>query len=151
MMKIPLLLHLLGVVVWIGGMFFAYMILRPVAVQLLEPALRLKLWQEVFSRFFPWVFLAVGLILASGFYMITQMGGFANVGLSIHLMLAIGLLMTLIFFYVVFSVFSKLRNHIAKEEWPSAGDALGRIRWLIGFNLILGIATITVALLGRSV
>lgn len=150
-MKIPLLLHLLGVVVWIGGMFFAYMILRPVAVQLLEPALRLKLWQEVFSRFFPWVFLAVGLILASGFYMIMQMGGFANVGLSIHLMLAIGLLMTLIFFYVVFSVFSKLRNHIAKEEWLSAGDALGRIRWLIGFNLILGIATITVALLGRSV
>lgn len=150
-MKIPLLLHLLGIVIWVGGMFFAYMALRPAAVQVLEPPMRLKLWRGVFSRFFPWVFLSVGLILASGLYMVMQMGGFAAVGLYIHLMFALGLLMMLIFIYVFFSAFKKLNNHVVREEWPSAGAALGQIRLLIGLNLILGIVTITVAVLGGSI
>lgn len=147
-MKIPLLLHLLGVIIWVGGMFFAYMALRPVAAQLLEPPVRLKLWCGVFGRFFPWVFLSVGFILASGLYMVMQMGGFKSVGLSIHLMFALGLVMVLIFIYVVFSAFKQLNSHVAREEWPLAGAALGRIRQLIGFNLILGIATIIIAVLG---
>lgn len=150
-MKIPLFLHLLGVVIWVGGMFFAYMALRPTAAQLLEPPVRLKLWQGVFSRFFPWVFVSVGLILASGLYMVMQMGGFTAVGLYIHLMFALGLLMMLIFIYVFFSAFKKLNYHVDRKEWPSAGVALGKIRLLIGINLILGIVTITVAVLGGSI
>ncbi|SDY07773.1 CopD family protein [Nitrosomonas sp. Nm58] len=150
-MKIPLFLHLLGVIVWVGGMFFAYWVLRPIAAQLLEPPIRLKLWSGVFSRFFPWVFLSVGFILASGLYMVMQMGGFAAVGLYIHFMFALGLLMMLIFIYVFFSAFKKLNYHVAREEWPSAGATLGKIRLLIGLNLILGVVTITVAVLGGSV
>ncbi|SDG91060.1 CopD family protein [Nitrosomonas sp. Nm132] len=149
-MKIPLFLHLLGVIVWVGGMFFAYWVLRPIAAQLLEPPIRLKLWSGVFSRFFPWVFLSAGFILASGLYMVMQMGGFAAVDLYIHFMFALGLLMMLIFIYVFFSAFKKLNYHVAREEWPSAGTALGQIRLLIGLNLILGVVTITVAVLGGS-
>lgn len=149
-MKILLLLHLLGVVIWVGGMFFAYMVLRPIAAQLLEAPIRLRLWCGVFSQFFPWVFLSVGFILVSGLYMVVQMGGVANVGSSIHLMFALGLLMMLIFIYVVFSLFKKLNYHVVRGEWPAAGIALGRIRLLIGINLILGIATITIAVLGGS-
>lgn len=150
-MKILLLLHLLGVVIWVGGMFFAYMVLRPIAAQVLEAPIRLRLWCGVFSRFFPWVFLSVGFILISGLYMVMQMGGFANVGSSIHLMFALGLLMMLIFIYVIFSLFKKLNYHVVRGEWPAAGVALGQIRLLIGINLILGIATITIAVLGGSV
>lgn len=150
-MKIPLFLHLLGVVIWVGGMFFAYVALRPIAAQLLEPPVRLKLWRGVFSRFFPWVFLSVGFILASGLFMVMQMGGFAIVALHIHLMFALGLLMMLIFAFVFFSAFKKLGYHVAREEWPAAGSALGQIRKLIGLNLLLGILTITIAVLGGSV
>lgn len=150
-MKILLLLHILGVVIWVGGMFFAYMVLRPIAAQLLESPIRLRLWCAVFSRFFSWVFLSAGLILVSGLYMVIQMGGFASVGSSIHLMFALGMLMMLIFIYVVFSAFKKLNYHVVRGEWPSAGAALGRIRILIGVNLMLGIATITVAVLGGSI
>jgi len=37
-------LHILGAVIWVGGMFFAYMALRPAIVETLEPPFRLKLW-----------------------------------------------------------------------------------------------------------
>ena len=53
------LLHLLSVLIWVGGMFFAYMILRPAAVEVLEPPPRLRLWANVFGRFFPWVWASV--------------------------------------------------------------------------------------------
>lgn len=42
-MKLPsflLFLHLAGVVLWVGGMFFAYVCLRPTAVKLFEPPQR---------------------------------------------------------------------------------------------------------------
>ena len=63
-------LHLLSVVVWVGGMFFAHQCLRPVAAGQLEPPQRLRLWVGVFGRFFPWVWISVVLILASGYGMV---------------------------------------------------------------------------------
>ena len=49
-MSIALSLHVLFVVIWVGGMFFAYMALRPAAVNTLEPPLRLTLWKSVFRK-----------------------------------------------------------------------------------------------------
>ena len=77
-MGIALLLHLLGVVVWVGGMFFAYMALRPVAATVLEPPQRLSLWAGVFAKFFPWVWLSIALILGSGLYMWMALGGVSS-------------------------------------------------------------------------
>ena len=64
---IPMLLfvHIVGVVIWVGGMFFAYVCLRPAATKILEQPLRLTLWKAVFDRFFPAVWAAVFLILLS--------------------------------------------------------------------------------------
>ncbi len=47
-------LHAVAATIWVGGMFFAYMILRP-ALGYLEGPDRLRIWQEVFQHFFPWV------------------------------------------------------------------------------------------------
>ena len=44
-----LTLHLLAAVIWVGGMFFAYACLRPVAASLFEPPQRLTLWRSVFA------------------------------------------------------------------------------------------------------
>ena len=46
-------LHILAAVLWVGGMFFAHQVLRPVAATQFEPPARLKMWVGVFSRFFP--------------------------------------------------------------------------------------------------
>ena len=52
MLSVLATLHLLGVVVWVGGMFFAHMALRPAATELLEPPQRLPLLQATLMRFF---------------------------------------------------------------------------------------------------
>jgi hypothetical protein len=45
-------LHVLAALIWVGGMFFAWLILRPAAVSALTGPARLTLWLEVFRRFF---------------------------------------------------------------------------------------------------
>lgn len=148
-MKFWLFLHLISVVIWVGGMFFAYMALRPAAVEVLQPPLRLPLWAATFKRFFPWVWLSVGLILLSGLLMIRLMGGMAAVSLYVHIMFAVGLLMMAIFAHVFFAPFKRLRQGVAAQDWPAAGAALGQIRMLVGVNLGLGLVNIAIASLGH--
>ena len=147
-MKIGIFFHLLGVVVWVGGMFFAYMALRPAAAQILDPPPRLRLWNGTFARFFPWVWVSVALILASGFHLISLLGGFAALRLHVHAMLGLGILMTTIFLVVVFVPYRRLSRFVAAEDWKAAGGALAQIRRLVGINLALGLVTIAVATVG---
>lgn len=147
--RITLLLHVLSVVVWVGGMFFAYVALRPAAVQTLEPPQRLTLWEAVFSRFFPWVWLTIVALLASGLYLIAAYGGFGVAGLHIHAMLALGSIMMLIFAFVYFVRYPRLRRGVAAQEWKAAASALAHIRVLIGVNLSIGIVVIFIAILGK--
>src|SRR5258706_6537982 len=123
MMRVALRLHLLGVTVWVGGMFFAYVCLRPATVKLLEPAQRLPLWGAVLTRFFCWVWLAVAGILGSGIVLWMMLGGHTAPQYA-HLMAAVGVLMMLIFGHVQFSPVIRLRRHVALKEWPQAGAAL---------------------------
>jgi uncharacterized membrane protein len=149
-MFIAITLHLLAVVIWVGGMFFAYMALRPVAAALLEPPLRLPLWSQTFARFFPWVWAAVILLPVTGYWMILKVfGGFANLALYIHIMQGVGILMTLIFLHVYFAPYPRLKRAVAAGDFAAAGKQLATIRKLIGINLILGLALIIVASSGR--
>lgn len=147
-MDIARWLHLLGVAVWVGGMFFAYMALRPAAVAVLEPPLRLPLWHQALNRFFRWVWLAVALILGSGLHMIAVLGGQGAPGYA-WVMLAIGVAMMLIFAHVFFAPYRRLGRAVAAADWKAGGAALGQIRKLVGLNLVLGLITITVATVGK--
>ncbi len=145
-MNIAIPLHVLAVVIWVGGMFFAHQCLRPVAASQLEPPVRLRLWVGVFGRFFPWVWGCVIAILASGLWMIFSVyGGMAGVALHVHLMLGMGLVMMGVFSYVFFVPYRALRMAVAAEDWPEGGRELAKIRKLVGFNLLLGLATVAVA------
>jgi uncharacterized membrane protein len=141
-------LHLAGVVLWVGGMFFAWMCLRPVAASTLEPPARLTLWAGVFARFFPWVWASVLAIVLSG--LVTLLGvGFKQSPPYWHVMLLLGLLMAGIFAYVVVLPYGQLQRAVAAQNWPAGGQALGRIRRLVGSNLVLGLLTIAVATVGK--
>jgi uncharacterized membrane protein len=146
MLSLMKLIHVLSVVVWVGGMFFAYVVLRPAAVEILQPPERLRLWDKVFSKFFNWVWLAVFLVWVSGLYMIYLFGGFANLPLYINLMLFMGLVMTVIYVYVFFKCYAPFTRQVAKQEWPAAGAMLGTIRKLVGLNLTIGLLTFVVAI-----
>jgi uncharacterized membrane protein len=146
--SIALFLHVISVVVWVGGMFLAYMAVRPAAVEVLEPRQRLKLWAAIFHRFFPWVWVAVIFILGSGFMMWGMMRSMAP---HIVVMALIGISMMVIFLHLYFSPYRRLRRAVASEDWTSGGAALGQIRKLVGVNLVLGLITVAVAMLGRLI
>jgi len=148
-MSLAIALHMLAAVVWVGGMFFAYVVLRPTAVELFQSPERLRLWLRVFERFFPWVKVAIVLLLVTGFWVIHGLGGFANVGWHVHLMLTLGLIMFAVFGHINWASLKKLRNGVIEENWAAAGAALGQIRQLVGLNLILGLIVTAVAAAGR--
>jgi uncharacterized membrane protein len=143
------LLHVIAVVIWVGGMFFAYMVLRPVAAGQLEPPARLKLWVGVFGLFFPWVWTSIAVILATGFWLIFAYGGMGSVGGYVHAMLTLGIVMMLIFFHVFFAPYRRLKQAVTTEDWPGGGTQLATIRKLVGINTLIGIVTIAVASGGR--
>lgn len=147
-MKFAIMLHLLGAVVWIGGMFFAYFALRPSAAEVLPPPQRLPLWSATLGRFFRWVWIAVLLVLGSGFYMFSLLADAARVPPYVHAMLYIGAVMTLIFGYVFFSPFATLQRAVASQDWQQAGVALNQIRLAVAVNLGLGMANIVVPTAG---
>ena len=148
-MSASLLLHVLSVVVRVGGMFFAYMALRPVAAAVLEPPQRLTLWAGVFGKFFPWVWASVALILLTGLHMLMKISG-AGMPHYALAMLVLGVVMMLIFAHVFFAPYKKLKRAVAEQNWKAGGAALGQIRMLIGINLSIGLLTIAVVFLGRG-
>jgi uncharacterized membrane protein len=149
-MSIAVTLHLLAAVIWVGGMFFAHQVLRPVAAAQLEPPLRQPLWVGVFNRFFPWVWVAIITIPVTGYWMLFGVfGGMGQVGLYVHIMHGLGLLMIAIYLYVYFVPFQKLKKAVAEQAWPQGKGHIDRIRDLVGINTILGIVTIAVGAGGR--
>lgn len=149
-MSLLFALHVLAAVIWVGGMFFAYMALRPVAASLLEPPVRLTLWVQVFQRFFPWVWLSVAVLLVSGLWMIFGfLGGMGGVRWHVHLMLTLGLVMMLIYAHVYFAPFRRLKLAVAAGNWADGSTRLGQIRKLIATNLTLGLLVVAVATAGR--
>lgn len=149
-MSIAITLHLLAAVIWVGGMFFAHQMLRPVAAAQLEPPQRQPLWVGVFARFFPWVWIAVITILVTGYWMLfVVFGGMANAGLYVHIMHGLGLLMVAIYLYVYFIPYQKLKRAVAAQIWPEGKQYIDRIRDMVGINTILGLITIAVAAGGR--
>jgi uncharacterized membrane protein len=138
MMALLLAAHTLAVIVWVGGMFFAHMVLRPGAGSL-GAAVRLPLWARVFQGFFPWVWLCVLTILASGFTMIGMSTGFAAVPLYINAMMALGMVMAGIFWAIYFGSWPCFRAAVQAEDWSAADAAIARMRMLVRMNLILGV------------
>ena len=149
-MRIALWLHSLSTVVWVGGMFFAHVALRP-ALGSLAPPIRLPLVAATLGTFFRWAAAAVVTLLATGFMMIFALGGFGNVDVSVHVMTVVGLVMASIFGFIVAVPFPRLRTAVAASAWESAAAALTQVRRLVGVNLILGLVTVTIAILGHGV
>lgn len=148
-MIVGLAFHVVAAVIWVGGMFFAYVALRPSAGPL-EPALRLPLWQRVFSRFFPWVWASILALLASGYFMVfAGFGGFRGVGLHVHVMQTTGIIMMMIFLHLFFAPWKRFRRAIAANDLAAAGKNLEQIRMLVASNLILGLLTVIVGASGR--
>ncbi|WP_046110864.1 CopD family protein [Aquincola tertiaricarbonis] len=149
-------LHVLSIVVWVGGMVFAHFFLRP-AVATLEPPLRLKLMHEVLGRFFAAVLVASLLAWASGVWLlgriarrVVQAGGNFDMPWHWWLMAVGGTLMVAIFLHVRFALFQRLRRAVTAQDWPAGGAAMAQVRQWVAVNLAIGLAIVVAVLLGGS-
>ena len=147
------LAHILSIVVWVGGMVFAHLFLRP-AAQSLEPPQRLRLMHDVLQRFLSAVTVAVVVVLASGLWMIgrvakqaVQSGGAFAMPLDWTLMATLGLVMMAIFGHIRFALFKRLQRAVAASDWPAGGQAMAGIRRWVAVNLALGVAVVAVTVL----
>lgn len=140
-MAVAIVLHALFAVFWVGGMFFAWLCLRP-ATGALDAATRQQLWVASLARYFPWILAAVVVLLATGFYMIAELGGMARVSPWVHAMLGLGIIMMLMFLHVCFAPFRKLKRSVAAGDMAAAARQLGQIRVLVGINLLLGVLAV---------
>ena len=152
MRELWLFLHLVAVVVWIGGMVFAHFCLRPAALATLAPPQRLPLMSAALGRFFALVGASLVVLWGSGVARFAQLavaGGRAPMSWS--LMAAIAAVMTVVFVVIALRLHPRMRAALAAGQLPSAAAALDRIRRLVVLNLALGALTIAVATLGRLV
>lgn len=147
-MSIAMTLHLLGVIIWVGGMFFAHMILRPVLNKRLEPHDRLPLLVDVFSGFFPWVWAAVITILISGFWMLFT-NYKADIGLWLVIMSLVGVVMSAIFMFIYFFPYRQLGVALKNSDKSKSVATVNLIRQLILVNLVLGLLVTVVAIIGK--
>lgn len=151
-MAVAISLHLLASTLWIGGMLVMLLAVRPAAVQLLEPPLRLPLLTQSLGRFFNWVWLSLALLPATGLWMLFSVfGGFAHAGWHIHAMLLLFLVMALIFLFLFFGPYRRLKLALSEQQLAEAGRLMGRIRQIVMINATLGVVTLVVGGGGRYI
>jgi uncharacterized membrane protein len=146
-------LHLLSIIVWIGGMVFVHFFLRPVVAKL-EPAVRLRLMHDVLGRFFQAVLAASLLTLVTGVWMlgrvakqVVQSGGSFEMPLAWTLMAVIGVAMVAVFMHIRFVLYKRLSRAVGASDWVAGGAALEQTRNWIAINLGLGVLVLLVTLL----
>lgn len=149
-------LHLLSIIVWIGGMVFAHFFLRP-AVAVLEPGVRVRLMHAVLGRFFTAVLASATLALVTGSWMIGRMaaqmaqsGVRFNMPIEWMVMATLGIVMILIFGHIRFSLYKRLTRAVQSIDWPAGAAALAQIRVWVLVNLGLGVLIVLVTMIGVS-
>lgn len=149
--------HLLSLMVWVGGMVFVQGFLRP-AVAALEPPARLRLMHSVLGRFFQAVLAAALLTLASGGWMISlaakaavQAGGAFQMPHAWMFMAGLGTVMVAIFLHIRFALFKRLTRAVAATDWAAGGAAMGQIRRWVTVNLALALLVIVATLVGGAI
>ncbi len=144
-------LHILSVIVWVGGMAFAHFFLRPALADLEAPA-RVVLMRDVLGRFFRNVLSMIVIALVSGVGMMVmffnqagQSGADVKMPLGWTVMAVLGLLMMAIFGHVRFVLFNRLHNAVLENKWAVGGAALASIRSWVRINLGIGILIVVAA------
>ena len=146
---IAIALHLLSAIVWIGGMFFAYVCLRPSLPEVLEPPQAARLLNASLGRFFRWVWVAAITLLLTGFYMAFKRYGFSLWPGWLYTMIGVGIIMMLLFGHLFFVPFRRLKEGLTAGAPETIGKAIGQIRLIVAINLGLGIVVALAASAGR--
>jgi uncharacterized membrane protein len=148
-MFIGLALHVLGAIIWIGGLFFALLVLWPSA-RPLEGSIRLPLWNRVLGRLRLWGWISSAVLVVSGFAMLfVGFGGFAMVPIYVRAMMALGITTIAAYAYLSVAPWRRFRRAVAIGDWTLAERRSLQMRLLVAITLALGLVTAVVGASGR--
>ena len=136
-------IHVLSVIVWVGGMAFTLFFLRPALTELGLQA-RVLLMHDILGKFFSAVMGLIAVILVTG---LAMMGLFmqqaSEAGGDMHwswmVMAGLGLVMMGIFGHIRGVLYKRLQRALAEQTWTAGGAALASIRIWVRANLALGL------------
>lgn len=148
MSALAITLHVLAAIIWVGGMFFGFLAVRP-ALAGLDTQQRARLWVGMFRRFFPWVWVSIAALLATGFYMAKDaFDGLAHAPVFVHVMLGLGVLMMLLFGHLYFAPYQRLKQAVATGDDALAAKSMAQIRVTMAVTLVLGLIVVLDAMFG---
>ena len=155
MYEIVKLLHLFAGIVWMGGMAFMLLALRPAALAVLDAPQRNRLMGFVWGRFFTMVGISIAVLFFSGMHMYTSIfratrlaTGGGGVPLGWNVMTVLGILMMLLFGHIYGQYRRYKRAHRADDTALAQRAAAQIHRWML-INFILGLLAITAVRLVR--
>uniref|UniRef100_A0A7C2ZI48 Copper resistance protein D domain-containing protein n=1 Tax=Hydrogenobacter sp. TaxID=2152829 RepID=A0A7C2ZI48_9AQUI len=125
MIKSLLFLHLFFAIVWVGGMVYSLLFLRPSLREIAQEEQRGKFLKQVFSKFFLAVWLSIIVLFLTGMSLWHGYRKDFSDNSLFHIKLFLFGLMVIIFTYIYFFLFRR--------------NKLSHIPNLIGVNLLLSI------------
>ncbi len=136
-------LHILAVVIWIGGVVFLDGFLVPALQRALtQEQQRAQLLYVLFRNFFAAVWGAASALVITGYGMVFLRGGFGVLNAAQWAMVVLGSTMVLLALYVFFAPFLHMRAAVRQERWQVACAQARKIRLLSTVNIALAVPTI---------
>jgi uncharacterized membrane protein len=139
-----IILHLLGINIWIGGTFFSVVVL-PRALASLPLEEQHRILRRILRQFFFWVWLAMGLVIASGGWMVVNVfGQLQSLPSYVIAMITIAVTMMVVFVWMYFRPYQRYRQCYQAEDLSACQRQLKRIRLMSKINMLLGISVLVV-------
>lgn len=142
-------LHVLGVVLWIGGVAMVTTVLIPAMAQMRSSSERMEFFSRIESRFAPQARLTTLLVGLSGFYMVHVLQAWTRFAELrywwMHAMVLLWAIFTLMLFVVEPLV---LRRQVKQTDRPDADENFKRMRRMHQVLLSLSLVTVAGAVAG---
>ncbi len=144
--------HILGAVIWVGGMIAIRIAVHPALQNIADEHVRVARVLEITGRLFALVLPFIVILIATGLYLASQFGFSGHTKLSriVHVKEAIWLVMTLNYSLMVWLRF-KAQDAYLKSNLMMAKKYLAPIaKYMLPLNIFLGLLAIYFGLILRG-
>ena len=146
------ILHILGVIVWVGGTLFIHRSVYPALMVDSKIPNGIEIYLIILKRFFPWMWIAIVLTIGSGYWIIfSYYGGLELLAYYIQIMSGLGLTMLVNSIVMHLVPYRGLRAAVESDEIDKAVKQARFLHRLMGANLVLGLVTILMAIAGPEI
>jgi len=127
--------HVLSIVLWIGGVAMVTLVLLPAIKWMIEPAQRVPFFEEIESRFAWQARITTVLAGLSGFYMLMSSGGWQRLSMPgsswLHLMIFTWGIFTLMLFVLEPLVLHRVIKRKAQQDPVGTFNQITRLHYVL--------------------